>query len=182
MDDKSISGHSINSDSILRDFCHSLLSTVADSREEFSGIGMMIYDENFHLDKCIALRPNLNIPKNLYLGEESTTIFLCEISNKEHPAHDGYILFNSEGVLTHVAQYLCTPMNNDIKPHPNHGVRYITSTLASQMPGVILVGNASTDKSAFLFISGNSIQLDTPRSKKTVNQYFHNIATSFQEP
>lgn len=127
--------------------------------KKFSGIGLIVCNGKMDPKCSMNLKPNINVPKNLKLGNKGTTNYLLKISNVNHPAHDGYVFFGKDGKLKSISQYIQVQINPKIKPHPTHGVRYLTSLLASEMEGIEVVGNVSTSKDCYIFEKGEVFPL-----------------------
>lgn len=125
------------------------------SDDNFSGIGLILYHNNYILSKFHAdLRPSAKIPCNIKLGNRKTIQYLLKIANINNNLHDGFILFNSSGKLTHVAQYFCPPPIKGLIPNESYGVRYRVAQYGSFLKGVILTGTINHDKKIHCFENG----------------------------
>lgn len=151
--------------SIYREVIKGLIATINGiierAPQKFSGIGMIIYDGEIDHDCFVSLKPDIETPQNIKLGEEPSIDYLCDLSLIDNPAHDGLHLFNEEGHLTHISQYVQPKINRKAKPHAEYGVRYFTSLLASEMPCVVAVGNVTSKMKGFLFRKGTPHQVFT---------------------
>lgn len=132
--------------------------------EHFSGLGILVYDGNFlKYNNFLALRSNVSLPDDLHLDTSNTLEFLRTISKSDNTLHDGYIFANKNGLITHVAQYLEVRLGDKIKPHQEHGTRYLTAQIASQRKEVEFVGNVSSNLHCHVFISGKAYFIDDNR-------------------
>lgn len=135
-------------------FTELLTSLSQRSGQRFSGVGLVLYE---HLDSlsnyhCNLVNDQKQLPK-LELGTEAFENYLLAIADYQHPYHDGFHFINSQGLLTHVAQFLSPPVNKSTKIL-RQGARTFCSMCGSNIPGVILVGSVSSTREIHLFREG----------------------------
>lgn len=122
---------------------------------EFSGLGLILYDSKYLRDiPCCPLRPSSECPADLSIGNGNIISLLSEISKQSHPWHAGYHFFNEKGRLTHISQYIATPLNKDVSPNELYGTRHLSAQLASRIKGVIAIGIINANHSAAYFEKG----------------------------
>ena len=139
----------------MLEFYHTLKEVNERRTEEFSGLGLLLYDENLFPKDCHTdLRPSANPPKDIKLGTEECINILVTFSKKSHILHDGFHLFNQDGILTHVAQYFVPPIAPDIIPNESYGTRYRSAQYGSFMKGVIIIGTVNHDGRFYCFKEG----------------------------
>jgi len=123
--------------------------------EDFSGIGIILYDsnillENTHTNTRLST-PSLN---HFKLGEQDCLNFLADLSQHRNPFHDGFVFFNEKGVLTHIAQYFVPSIIPGVVPNESAGIRFHSAKYGSFVNGVIATGVVSRKLSAYFFIKG----------------------------
>lgn len=137
-----------------------LTRLISKAEDNFSGFGCIVYNGDFLQEtNFISLRPKVNFPQDLVLAREDLLYFLLKITQSDHKLHDGFVFFNRKGHLTHVSQFIEIRLSKDMKPHPEHGTRYLTSKSASLLPGVELIGMVGSNKKGYLFRNGSVINI-----------------------
>jgi hypothetical protein len=125
--------------------------------DKFSGLGLVLYDSQFEAAICHAdLRPSIACPTGISLSNDSAVEFMVRISRKSDTCHDGFHFFNELGQLTHICQYLGSPIVPSVKPCESHGARHLSGQYAAHMTGVIAVGIVSTSGEVFCFSKGRT--------------------------
>jgi hypothetical protein len=143
---------------VINSFIHLLLELSQENNQEFSGAGFVLYSNLVELSKyhCSLVRDELPIPL-LKLGMTEITSYLLEISNYNHPYHDGFHFINCDGAITHVAQFLSPPVNHLRPSIEGKGARTFCSQCASNVEGVLIVGSVSSNRSIHLFEKGKLV-------------------------
>ena len=151
-------------DKIILDM-YSLLKRISDNcTENFSGIGIVVYDDervfdsNCHCD----LRPN-NKCKNYNIKDERIVNYLIDVSDYHNDLHDGFDMIDmidSKGNLTHVAQYFVPPIVKRFQPNLKHGVRLHSSICGSVLDGVICIGVISSGRDIYILRNGSYVNLE----------------------
>ena len=145
----------------LENFVRVLRSISKSIKRDFSGIGLILYSDDFDLDHCIPLKPNI-IPNQIISINEPlfATRMLTLFANKKHPLHDGFHLVHKNGIITHFSQYVIPPKIPGIKPHGKHGTRFLTALLTSFLKGVIAVGIVESNSETYLFAKGKIYKIE----------------------
>ena len=132
-------------DKIILDM-YSLLKRISDNcTENFSGIGIVVYDERVFDSNCHCdLRPNNK----------------CKNYNIKDDLHDGFDMIDSKGNLTHVAQYFVPPIVKRFQPNLKHGVRLHSSICGSVLDGVICIGVISSGRDIYILRNGSYVNLE----------------------
>ncbi|MDD3647300.1 MAG: diadenylate cyclase [Candidatus Dojkabacteria bacterium] len=126
------------------------------SKKDFSGLGILIYKpEYIQVQKFISLRPSNAPPEGLFLGDDKTSLYLSQISSKYHELHDGFVFFNSDGLLTHISQWIEVRAEQNVQIDGNKGTRYLSALFASKQREVLLTAGIGSDMSKYLFLLGN---------------------------
>jgi hypothetical protein len=133
------------------------LSETTDSN--FSGAGIILYDNptqlaNYHCD----LVKNAIIPNDLKLGSTALLSYLIKISSYQHPYHDGFHFINSQGLLTHVAQFVSPPISTQLRNLGANGARTFCSQCSSSIEGVLMIGSVSSSRKISVFQNGKILQ------------------------
>ena len=135
--------------------------------ENFTGVGLVIYnpecfDENCHCN----LRPDIECP-NYHIADDRMCDYLLEIADHDNTLHDGFHMIDSEGILTHVAQYFVPPVNQSLKPNQGHGVRLYSSMCGSVLEGVLYIGVVSSNYDIYIFSNGDYVNLNEIEGRLT---------------
>jgi hypothetical protein len=143
------------SSTIIENFLELLVNLSETEDKNFSGAGFVLYDnpqilKNYH---CNLVNDNKSLPF-LKLGTDELLLFLTKIANYRHPYHDGFHFINSDGVLTHVAQFFSPPVNKLIPNIQGQGARTFCSQCGSKIAGVVLMGSVSSNRNIYLFENG----------------------------
>lgn len=145
---------------LLYDTYKLLRAIQANHSDRFSGIGLVVYDENtFDNDNHCDLRPDIMCP-NYHITDKEICRYLNQICSYEHALHDGFHMFNSRGYLNHVAQYFVPPLVKGLKPNLDHGVRLYSSLCGSLMKGVLFIGMISSNYKIYIFQNGKYVETD----------------------
>lgn len=145
----------------LENFVTVLRSISKSIKRDFSGIGLILYSDEFDLDHCIPLKPNIVPNQAISINEPLfTTRMLTLFANKKHPLHDGFHLVYKNGIVTHFSQYVIPPKIPGIKSHSKHGTRFLTALLTSFLKGVIAVGIVESDNETYLFAKGKIYKIE----------------------
>jgi len=143
-----------------RSFFSTLKEVSESTAENFSGLGLLLYETGIFSKKHYEdLRPSFPPPRNVRLGDESAVRTLLEVSNNLNPLHDGFIFFNEKGDLTHVSQYFFPQPARDIVLNEAYGTRYRAAQYGSLIRGVILTGVINHDCRYFVFSKGKGVGL-----------------------
>ena len=147
-------------DKIILDM-YSLLKRISDNcTENFSGIGIVVYDERVFDSNCHCdLRPN-NKCKNYNIIDERIVNYLIDVSDYHNDLHDGFDMIDSKGNLTHVAQYFVPPIVKRFQPNLKHGVRLHSSICGSVLDGVICIGVISSGRDIYILRNGSYVNLE----------------------
>ncbi len=143
---------------IINAFVNMLTELSAIKSQNFSGAGFVLYNNLTELSQyhCNLVNDGQLIPP-LKLGTKSLIVYLEEISKYQHPYHDGFHFINSEGVLTHVAQFFSPPVNKFLPKILGQGARTFCSQCGSNVNGVLMVGSVFSNRSIYLFEKGNLV-------------------------
>ena len=142
-------------------YMYSLLKRISDNcTENFSGIGIVVYDERVFDSNCHCdLRPN-NKCKNYNIKDERIVNYLIDVSDYHNDLHDGFDMIDSKGNLTHVAQYFVPPIVKRFQPNLKHGVRLHSSICGSVLDGVICIGVISSGRDIYILRNGSYVNLE----------------------
>lgn len=124
--------------------------------KNFSGIGLVAYNDEFDKNSHCDLRPNKK-SNMYYLSDKEFCDYLIDIADYDHCFHDGFHMINQDGKLTHVAQYFVPPVVKGIEPNPDHGVRTYSSICGSTLKGVLFIAAICTNLQIFIFENGKDI-------------------------
>lgn len=130
---------------------------VSTNPENFSGIGLVVYDSK-KLDRkshC-DLRPNIKTPQ-YSIHDKGLVDYLIHISDYHNTLHDGFHMMNESGVLTHVAQYFVPPIVENLAPDQDHGVRVHSSICGSTLQGVLFIAVVCSNSNIYLFQDGKKV-------------------------
>jgi hypothetical protein len=124
-------------------------------KKGFSGVGLVLYENMSTLSQyhCDLVDDDKKIPQ-LKVGSRDLVAYLNEITDYQHPYHDGFHFINSEGFLTHVAQFFSPPVNKQVKNIQGQGARTYCAQCGSFIDGVLMVGSVSSKKYTHLFEKG----------------------------
>lgn len=129
-------------------------------KERFSGIGIVVYDEKtFDSNRHCDLRPDIKCPK-YHITDDKICDYLAEISSYNHDLHDGFVMVDSNGYLSYVAQYFVPPIVKGLMPNQYHGVRLYSSMCGSMIKGVVYIATISSDEKIFIFKNGEYVDID----------------------
>jgi len=126
------------------------------SGKDFSGIGVIVWNEDFDLP-VFPLRINVKIPKY-----ESLAITLAQISSLSSDLHDGFHILTPELKLVRVAQYFSPPIIHEIKLNRERrfGGRYLAALFGSGLPGVVFSAVATPALGIAIFKNGQEIYFE----------------------
>lgn len=152
---------------ILEEKMYQLLKNIAEKRtKEFSGLGIVVYDENILSEECHCdLRPNFKFTQ---INIDNTEIVdkLIEYSDYRCNLHDGFCFMNQSGDLTHVAQYYVPSVRKEIFPNQEHGVRTYSAACGSMMEGVKFIGLISSNNDIYIYKEGKEFINDSKYIKR----------------
>ena len=145
------------------------LSSIAHRADKhFSGLGIIVYSgESFGYSYYTSLRPGVPFQRGLHLGNDACIEMLLKTSNIQNTLHDGFVLFNSEGKLTHVAQYLFWKPVKWIVPSDRYGTRYMSALYGSFHRSVVIAAIVTHDRRCFIFRRGKTLEIDVNAAIKT---------------
>ena len=147
-------------DKIVLDLYSMLKKIRTNCTDNFSGIGIIVYDENiFDSNRHCDLRPNVKCP-NYNIVDRQLVNYLIRISDYRNDLHDGFNMVDSKGNLTHVAQYFVPPIVKKLQPNLHHGVRLHSSICGSVLDGVICIGEISSEREKKKKKNGNYVNLE----------------------
>ena len=96
------------------------------------------------------------IPDDLVLGTGEFNSYLRSIAESTNPLHDGFLLVDQYGNLSHVAQFIQVNIEPNLEPHDCFGTRFYSSLLATKISGVELAGNISASGTGMVFLDGKA--------------------------
>ena len=148
----------VRTTNLINGFVGMLTELAATTSTQFSGAGFVLYNDLSSLSQyhCNLVNDG-KLVTPLKIGSKSLTTFLLEISEFTHPYHDGFHFINSDGILTHVAQFFSPPVNKYLPNILGQGARTFCSQCGSNLDGVLMVGSVSTNRSIYLFEKGNLV-------------------------
>lgn len=140
---------------IEKDFIALLIELSSNKDKNFSGLGLILYDDLNILSQhhCNLVNNEQYVPP-LKLGTHKLTNYLVEISHYQHPYHDGFHFMNKQGVLTHVAQFFSPPIHKFLPEVIGQGARTYCSQCGSNIVGITLIGSISSKRNIHLFKKG----------------------------
>jgi hypothetical protein len=143
---------------IIENFLDLLMRLSEAKNKDFSGVGFVLYDDMGVLSKyhCSLVNDGQRLPA-LKLGTRDLLLYLIKISSYHHPYHDGFHFINSDGILTHVAQFFSPPVNKLIPRIQSQGARTFCSQCGSKIEGVLLIGSVSSNGNIYLFEKGKLV-------------------------
>lgn len=146
---------------IQNKFSEFLLSIDKNKTNDFSGVGLIVYDtaKKNHIEYT-SLKPVDRPPQKMYIDSKEALDYILEISKKDHPLHDGFHFINQEGAIDYVSQLVGVKIYNDINLHNVHGARHASAVLTSINEGILMVGIVGYDYKPYLFINGQVIELN----------------------
>ncbi|WP_110975949.1 hypothetical protein [Acinetobacter sp. WCHAc060042] len=131
---------------------NSLIEICQNSKEDFSGLGIICYEELSHLP-YISLHQEQSFT-DLDLTNINET--LLKISTYSSAYHDGFHFYDiNSKKLTHISQFI-SPLLNSVE-HMNIenvipcGAREMTAYLTSSIQGIFCVGLISANRSIKIF-------------------------------
>lgn len=125
--------------------------------QDFSGLGVVIYhSDRLPTSAHFSIRPSIRFPKGLQITAKECLELLNQASRSSNPIHDGFIFFNQEGELTHLAQYFVPPVVPGIVPNRSHGIRYHSAQFGSCLEGVIATGIVCANLNSYYFVKGEA--------------------------
>ncbi len=126
--------------------------------EQCTGMGLVLYSDLKVLSKfhCALVSNTDNIPK-LCLGDRNLATYLLEISNYNHPYHDGFHFIRNDGFLTHVSQFFSPPIIKPVLTIPGRGARTFCAQSGSNIEGVLMTASISSMNQTYLFIKGSRV-------------------------
>lgn len=165
----------------IKKYFQELLKEISKRKtSNFTGLGLILYNSKLLSSiPCCDMRPSSKCPKGIFINKKSTVDFFVKISQKSHPWHDGYHLFNEKGKLTHISQYLAVPIIPNVIPNELYGARHLSAQLASRIKGIIAIGLVNQNYSSFYFEKGKYYSLnswDTIYKKGGKDYQYYDIA------
>lgn len=144
--------------SFERQIGDSLIELCQNCNEEFTGLGIIYYDDLTKLP-YIGLH-ECKLPKNI--ANLPFTKTLLDISKNSSIYHDGFHFVDSNSLkITHISQYISPPL--DVSEYSKIlniipcGAREMTALLTSMIDGIICVGLISSNKTIKIFKNGLNI-------------------------
>lgn len=130
-----------------------LLEVRSLSGEEFSGVGVVVY-ENIENIPIFPLRKNI-----LSFNDDDIVKTLVKISTLKGKYHDGFHLISHDWRLTHISQYFSPPIVKSAKVDYGKpfGGRYIAALFGSSLPDVLFTGIASSEFGIAIFKEGEEV-------------------------
>lgn len=122
----------------------------------FSGIGIVVYDDEFDNNRHCNLVVGEGC-KKYSITDSQLSDYLIEISDYSSCFHDGFHMINENGELTDISQYFVPPIVKGIKPISGHGVRTYSSVCGSTLKGVLFIAAICTNFQIFMFENGKDI-------------------------
>ena len=133
---------------------------VNDAVSNFSGIAVAVINQQFNTDHIISLRPNLKLPKvNYYDNQQEFIDYLNKGSKLGGVVHDGFHFMNSNGTITHSAQYFVPTPVKELPINQLCGTRYHSALYGSVMQGVDFIITISSNKTIYIFQNGKIVYL-----------------------
>jgi hypothetical protein len=126
---------------------------------DFVGLGILAYTRLQAVTHC-DLRPGYRSPSGLVVGSPQFEDYLVNLARPDHIAHDGFVFFNRDGVLTHVAQYFVPPFAPDLRPDGTHGVRAHSALCGSLLTGVLFTAVICSNRDILTFRGGVRVMDD----------------------
>jgi DNA integrity scanning protein DisA with diadenylate cyclase activity len=128
------------------------------SGKDFSGIGVIVWNEEFELP-IFPLRVNAKIPNNEKLAKN-----LAQISSLNSDLHDGFHILTPTLKLVRVAQYFSPPIVHDISLNRERrfGGRYLAALFGSKISGVVLSAIATPALGIAIFKNGHEVYFEGP--------------------
>jgi hypothetical protein len=142
------------------DIFKNLLHDISDQQTaEFSGIGLVLYNDILSLPVVGLILPNKSLELPIADYDKNLAVLL-KISESTHPNHDGFhFISDNNFALTHISQYFATPIVSTIEPEFRHGSRYRSAFYGSFLNGVVACGVLSKNYPPTLFIKGAKTEL-----------------------
>ncbi|AWA38475.1 hypothetical protein DBV33_07675 [Pseudomonas fluorescens] len=130
-----------------------LREVTALSREEFSGVGVIVLEDNVSLP-IFPMRIDFVID-----GSLDSAHYLAEISNPNNDLHDGFHVLNADLKVVSLAQYFSPPIPSGVLPNRNRvfGGRYLAALFGSSLPGVIFTGISTPKLGVAVFKNGSEV-------------------------
>lgn len=125
--------------------------------DDFSGIGIIVYDKQFDRDRCKSLRPQEAFSLNVNIYEEASIDVLLSHCRKSFKGHDGFILVDAEGNVKGESQYLFPPFPSELIPDFHRGTRSYSALCGSSLEGIKVIGIMSEDKSYAVYCEGRCV-------------------------
>ena len=126
------------------------------SGKDFSGVGVIVWDEEFDLP-IFPLRVNVTIPNH-----EKLAVNLAQISSLNSVLHDGFHILTTTLKLVRVAQYFSPPIVHNIRLNRERrfGGRYLAALFGSKIPGVVLSAVATPALGIAIFKNGQEVYFE----------------------
>jgi hypothetical protein len=156
---------------IEHDFVNLLVQLAAAQKQGFSGLGLVLYDDlqslaNYH---CNLVNAGPVVPAAT-LGTSEFSAYLLSIADYRHSYHDGFHFIDTQGRLTHVAQFFSPPIDKCLPNILGQGARTFGAQCGSQVPGVRMVGSVSSNSNIYLFARGKLVNEEFILLKKAPSQ------------
>ncbi len=138
---------------MIEKFKDILLETASGMGDDFSGFGLILYEEIADIP-IFPLREAEFNPLN-----EGIVKCLKRMSRLGNEFHDGFHLISSEFELTHASQYFSPPIVKDIKVDRSKyfGGRFMAGLFGSLVKGVVMTGIATRGNGIVIFKTGKEI-------------------------
>ncbi|WP_166018790.1 hypothetical protein [Cobetia sp. MB87] len=137
---------------MLDDIKKLLLNIANYSGDDFTGLGIVVYDDILNI-------PIFPLHKNsLVASSPDVESYLLSISKKTNIFHDGFHFLSSNLSLTHISYYFSPPIVNELEiERLGIGGRYMAAIFGSCLSDVYLTGIVTESKRVVLFVDGVEI-------------------------
>jgi DNA integrity scanning protein DisA with diadenylate cyclase activity len=141
----------------VQNFHQLLLNVYEKSKINFSGLGLLVYNDlnGLPISSLKRIDENICLPITDY---NEVIEKLASISITQNKYHDGFHLLNQKLELTHLSQYIGAPIFENIQISDEYGSRYRTALYASMIPNIVCSGVLSTNYPVTIFQKG--VKLD----------------------
>ena len=135
--------------------CNNIVNNAVDN---FTGVALAVVNKHFDMNTIISLRPNLQVPYiNFFDNQTEFEEYLNSGSKLGGVVHDGFHFMNTQGTITHSAQYYVPQPVRHLPINELCGTRYHTALFGSVMKGVEFIITISSNKSIYIFQNGEII-------------------------
>lgn len=154
-----IEANSVSKSLMIDTFKKLLLDIFKQQTMQFSGIGLVLYNDLQSLPTTELIHPYKSLKLPIVDYEMSLEVLLA-ISESTHPNHDGFHLISNENfALTHISQYFAAPIIETAEPEFRHGSRYRSAFYGSHLSSIMACGVLSKNFRPTVFIKGEKIEL-----------------------